>query len=99
MADKTRSSIFAGVFGMLHYLNTGVMQHLLGSETNITPQAMLLGGKSILVNAPPSCYGPSGKLISAAWKFATEWAVLRRDAKPMDFFNVIFVDEAQQFVN
>jgi TraM recognition site of TraD and TraG len=99
MADRTRSSIFVGVFGLLHQLNTGLVRELLSGETNWTPRVMLDEGISTLVNAPPAMYGDTGNVINAALKFATQFTVLRRDANPTEFFNVIFVDEAQQFVN
>lgn len=99
MADRTRSSIMVGVFGLLHQFNTGIVRELLSEGTNVTPRAMLDEGKTILVNLPPAKYGDTGNFVNAAWKFATQWTVLRRKAIPEDFYNVIFVDEAQQFVN
>jgi hypothetical protein len=99
MADKTASSIMVGVYGLLHALSTGHARVLLSSDTNIVPETMLQEGKSIAVNMPPSEWGATGQLVNAALKWATQWAVLRRDAGPADYFNVIFVDEAQQFLN
>jgi hypothetical protein len=59
----------------------------------------MMRGKWILVNAPPALYGDSGNFINAAWKYQTQRAVLRRHAQEGDCINVIWCDEAQQFVN
>jgi len=98
MADKTRSSILAGVMGLLHVFNTGLVSDLVSGETNITPDDMF-EGKWILVNMAPAEWGELGSFICAGWKFLTQRRVLRREAKPSDCINVIWADEAQQFVN
>lgn len=99
LADKTRSSAMSGIMSWLHNVNTGIARELLTGETNISPTTMLSQGKSILVDAAPSIHGGNGSVVNAAVKWATQWSVLRREAKPTDFISVIFVDEAQEFVN
>jgi hypothetical protein len=99
MADRTRSSIQVGVLGLLHVFNTGVVRELVSGPTTVSPDDMLEKGEWVLVNMPPAQWGDAGKFVSAGWKFLTEWRVLRRHAEPDDFVNVIFCDEAQQFLN
>ncbi len=98
MADKTRSSILAGVMGLLHVFNTGLVSELVSGETNVTPDDMF-NGKWVLVNMSPAEYGELGSFVCAGWKFLTQRRVLRREANPTDCINVIWADEAQQFVN
>jgi hypothetical protein len=98
MADKTRSSIVAGVMGPLHVFNTGIVRELVSTTTNITPKEMF-EGKWILVNLPPAVWGDAGKFICAGWKYLTQRANLRREVAPGSRINVIWCDEAQQFLN
>jgi len=97
MADKTRSSIMTGVMGILHVFNTGVVRDMVSSGTNVSPDDML-AGKWVLVNMSPSEWGDIGSFICAGWKYLTQRAILRREAKRGDSINVIFCDEAHQFV-
>jgi type IV secretory pathway TraG/TraD family ATPase VirD4 len=98
MADRTKSSILVGVMGLLHVFNTSLIRELVSGTTNVTPDDMLESGRWILVNMPPAQWGDAGKFINAGWKFLTEWRVLRREAQPSDFVNVIWADEAHQFL-
>src|ERR1700722_17466689 len=77
MADKTRSSILAGVMGVLHVFNTGIVRQLVSTTTNVTP-ADLFNGKWVLVNLPPAEWGDIGSFINAGWKYLTQRANLRR---------------------
>lgn len=97
-ADKTRSSIMTGVMGILHVFNTGVVRELVSTTTTISPDDML-SGKWVLVDMAPAEWGDIGKFVSAGWKYLTQKAVLRRHAGEGDAINVIWCDEAQQFVN
>jgi len=99
MAERTRSSISTGVQGILHVFNTGQVRELVSTTTNVSPADMLERRKWVLVNFPPARYGDMGNLINAGWKYLTQRAVLRREANAGDPFNVIWCDEAQQFVN
>ncbi len=98
LASKTRSSIVTGVMGILHIFNTGILRDLLSSTTNVTPDVMF-ERKWLIVNMPPAEYGDIGLFTAAAWKYMTQRRNLRRHAEPGDAINVIWCDEAQQFVN
>lgn len=98
MADRTRSSILAGVMGVLHVFNSGIVRELVSTTTNVTPDDTL-AGKFVLVDMPPSEWGEIGSFIAASWKYATQRAVLRRRVSEADSVHVIWCDEAQQFVN
>jgi type IV secretory pathway TraG/TraD family ATPase VirD4 len=98
MADKTRSSITTGVMGILHVFNTGIVRELMSTATNVSPDDMF-DGKWVLVNMPPAEWGDIGSFVAAAWKYMTQRRNLRRHAGPSDGINVIWCDEAQQFVN
>lgn len=98
MDPRTRSSILVGVLGILHVFNTGNVRALASSDTNVSPEDML-AGRWVLVNMPPAQWGDAGNFINAGWKYLTQCRVLRRQAKPGDAINVIWCDEAQQFLN
>jgi type IV secretory pathway TraG/TraD family ATPase VirD4 len=98
MADKTRSSITTGVMGILHVFNTGIVRELMSTATNVSPDNMF-DGKWVLVNMPPAEWGDIGSFVAGAWKYMTQRCNLRRHAGPADGINVIWCDEAQQFVN
>lgn len=98
MAEKTRSSILAGVTALLHVFNTGVVRSLVSAETNVSPDDMF-NGKFVLVDMSPSEYGEVGSFVCAGWKYLTQRRVLRRDASDTDCINVIWADEAHQGIN
>lgn len=98
MADKTRSSILAGVMGIFHEMNTGICRELMSTTTNVTPHDTFRR-KWVLVNMPPSEWGDSGRFVNAVWKYSMQRANLRRQAGPNSAINVIWVDEAWQFSN
>jgi len=98
MSEKTRSSIITGVMGILHVFNVGVVRELVSTTTNVSPDDMLLG-KWILVNMAPAEWGDMGALIAGGWKYLTQRRILRRQAEPDGFINVIWADEYHQFVN
>jgi hypothetical protein len=98
MSSRTRSSILAGVQNLLHTFNTSLSREMVSSITNVSPDDMLKR-KFVLVNLPPTQYGPTGSFVNAAWKTLTQWRMLRRQAEPGDCINVIWVDEAHQFFN
>jgi hypothetical protein len=96
LGDKTRGSILAGMNAILHTANTGIVRAMLSEGTNCSPDTMLERGKSVLVNFPTSDSGPTGRFICGAWKFCTQWQVLRRKPDARRFFNVIWCDEFQE---
>jgi hypothetical protein len=95
---KTRSSIFVYVSKILHVFNTGLAKEMIAEGTNVSPDD-ILKGKWVLVNFPPSSFGPVGSLISAGWKYLTELAILKRKAKESDPFCVVWCDEAHAVAN
>lgn len=95
MAGRTRSCVLANILNTLFYFNSGIARELLSTTTNCSPLDMFQG-KSILVNCPSCEYGDSGALVSTSLKFLTQKAVLARQFKPGDFYNVIWADEAWQ---
>ena len=60
---------------------------------------MSLTSKWIAVNMAPSEWGDTGCLVNAAWKYLMQKRILRREAKAGDYINIIFADEAHQFIN
>jgi hypothetical protein len=96
LGDKTRGSILAGMNAILHTANTGIVRAMLSEGNNCSPDTMLERGKSVLVNFPTSDSGPTGRFICGAWKFCTQWEVLRRKPDARRFFNVIWCDEFQE---
>jgi hypothetical protein len=98
MADKTRSSIFTGVLGILHVFNTGVCRELMSTGTNVSPDDQF-DGKWVLVDMSPAEWAEVGRLICAGWKYSTQKAILRRHADERSNVVTIWVDEAGQHVS
>jgi hypothetical protein len=98
MGDKTRGSIVAGMNANLHTANTGIVRAMLSENTNCSPDTMLQEGKSILVNFPTSDSGPTGRFICGAWKYCTQWQVLRRRPDERRYLNALLCDEFQEIV-
>ena len=98
MAERTRSSILAGVMGLLFVFNSGVVRRLASSGSNLTPDDVLAGGW-VLVDMSPTEWGDAGAFVQAGWKYLLQKAVLRRQAQLTDPFVVIWCDEAQQTLN
>jgi hypothetical protein len=98
MGERMRTSILAGVMGLLHVFNTGIVRELVSGETNFSPDHML-SGKWLLVDMAPTEYGELGRFVCAGWKYLTQRRLLRRAAQSDDTIHVIWCDEAHQFVN
>ena len=98
MADKTRSSILAGVMGILHVFNTGIVRELVSTTTNVSP-AVMDQGKWVLVDMPISSDGAAGALVLGGWKYLTQRHILKRHATENTPACVIWADEAQKVVN
>ncbi|MHC5540039.1 type IV secretory system conjugative DNA transfer family protein [Singulisphaera rosea] len=96
--DRTRTSIEAGVLGLLHVLNTGIVRELIAGETNITP-AILDEGRSILINMPIVAGDATATFVNVAWKYAVERRILRRKAGGDDRVIVVWTDEYQKVAN
>jgi type IV secretory pathway TraG/TraD family ATPase VirD4 len=98
MAEKTRSSILAGVMGIAHVFNTGIVRELVSTTTNVSPIVMD-HGMWILVDMPISSYGAAGAFILGGMKYLTQRHILHRQAKEDTPACVIWCDEAQKVVN
>ena len=79
MADRTRSSLVAVVMNVLHGFNTGVNRWLFATDTTASP-LLMDQGKWIFINMPISRCGEEGAFALGAWKYMTEWHILRRNA-------------------
>ncbi|HEY7327645.1 MAG TPA: type IV secretory system conjugative DNA transfer family protein [Gemmataceae bacterium] len=98
MSEKTRSSILAGVMGILHVFNTGIVRELVSTSTNVSPMAVE-HGKWILIDLPISSEGAAGAFILGGWKYLTQWYILKRKATEETPACVIWCDEAQKVMN
>lgn len=96
--DKTKTSIDTSVNGMMHVFNTGLVNDMLGTTTNITPD-MLDEGKWWFVNMPIVPGDTTATFINTAIKYAVQRHILRRAAKPNDPLLVVWADEFQKIVN
>ncbi|QEL18775.1 type IV secretory system conjugative DNA transfer family protein [Limnoglobus roseus] len=94
LADRTRSSIETGVFGILHVYCTGAVHDLVSTTTNCSPDDTLRG-KFILVNLAPSDTGDLGLFVGGGFKYLTQRLILKRKAEGNDPPHVIWADEAQ----
>lgn len=98
MADKTRSSILAGVMGILHVFNTGIVRELVSTTTNVSP-IIMDHGMWILMDMPISSYGAAGAFILGGMKYLTQRYILHRWTKEDTAATVIFCDEYQKVAN
>ena len=98
MNDRTRSSILAGVMGVLLTLNSGIIRPMCSTTTDFTP-AILRQGRSIMVDMPIKEYGDSAKVVMASMKYLAQVDILKRHTKPGDPIAVIWADEAQNASN
>jgi hypothetical protein len=98
MAEKTRSCVVAGVMGLLHVFNTGMVRQLASGNTTVTPDDTL-AGRWVLVDMSPAEWGVAGNLICAGWKYLTQRAVLKRRNCAGAGVHTIWADEAHLHVN
>jgi type IV secretory pathway TraG/TraD family ATPase VirD4 len=98
MSDKTRSSIMAGVMGILHVFNTGIVRELVSTGTNWTP-AVSEQGVWTLVDMPISSEGAAGAFVMGGIKYLTQWYILKRKTAENTCPCVIWCDEAQKVMN
>ena len=99
MADRTRSSILAGVFGTLFVFNNGMVHERVSTASNFSFEDMRRKRQWLLVNVAPSVYGDSGAFIGAGFKYLMQRFVLRTAAKRGDPIHVTWCDEAQSWSN
>ena len=96
--QKTRSNINAGVMGLLHVYNTGIVRHLLATDTNISP-AVMEDRKWIMVNWPIVAKDASSTFVNTAMKYLMQRHVLRRKASQTDPIICIYCDEFPKVAN
>lgn len=96
MADRTRSSILTYATQILHVFNSGLCRQTIGGVTNVSPDD-ILHGAWVVVNFPPAM-GATHAFISAGWKYLTELAILKRQARETSPFVTVWCDEAHQTV-
>lgn len=95
---KTRSNIEAGVTGILHTFNSGLVRTLLSEGTTITPEVME-NGKWVFVDMSAGQYGSTGAFVLNAWRYATQKYVLKRNPAKWVTPIGIWADEFGKVVN
>lgn len=98
MADKTRSNIIAEAMGVLHTLNSGVVQDLIGTETNVSCEDMEKG-KWLLCDMPLQVHGESGRFVGSTLKYITQRHILARHASGNAGPICIWIDECHNYIN
>ncbi|MCZ2343628.1 MAG: TraM recognition domain-containing protein [Bacteroidales bacterium] len=93
MADRTKTSIMVHVFGILHTMNQGLVRELLSTTTNVSPDDMFRG-RFLFLDMPISEYAETGAFVNGAIKYATQKAILRREASDATPPVVLWLDEA-----
>jgi hypothetical protein len=98
MDPEVRSNLLTDAMNVLHTLCSGEIRILLSSGTSVSP-ATLEQGKWVLVNMPVHNKGAGGLAVNAAWKYAVQRHVLRRQAAEETAPIVIWCDEYQNVAN
>jgi hypothetical protein len=96
--DRTRSSVEAGLYSLLHAFNTGIVRDLLATATTVKPD-MLEDRKWWLVNMPITPGDAPAVFVNAAVKLAFQRYVLARKARAGDPLLVLWSDEFQNVAN
>lgn len=98
LAPETRSSVVTSFSSMIDLLFEPDLYELLGTDTTITPDAVLEGAV-IVLNVPVLIAGSMGRIFQGIWKYFFQHAVERRtDAADLNRRPVfLWVDEAQYF--
>jgi hypothetical protein len=94
----TKSNVNAGVLGILHIWNMGIVRHLLATETTVSP-AVMEQRKWVLVNMPIVAGDATATFVNTAMKYLTQRHVLRRKAKASDPIIGIYCDEFPKVAN
>jgi len=97
MDDRPRTSALAGVMNTLHVFNTGLVREVCSTDSTITPSVME-DGYSVLVDLPFTLQGLDGRFIAGGLRRIWQNHILRRHARPGDFYNVMVLDEYQESV-
>jgi len=99
IAQRTQSSILAGVFGTLFVFNNGMVHERVSSRSNFSFDELRRKRQWLLVNTPLSVLGDSGTFIGTGFKYLIQKDILRRAAGANDPFHVCWCDEANQWCN
>jgi hypothetical protein len=96
--ERTRSSVEAGLYSLLHAFNTGIVRDLLATETTLKPDN-LEERKWWFVNLPITPGDAPAVFVNAAIKLAVQRYILARKAKAGDPLLCIWSDEFQNVAN
>ena len=96
--DRTRSSVEAGLYSLLHAFNTGIVRDLLATGTTLTPDK-LEERKWWFVNMPITPGDAPAVFVNAAIKLAVQRYILARKAKAGDPLLCLWSDEFQNVAN
>lgn len=99
LADRTRSSILAGVFATLFVFNNGLVHERVSTASNFSFDELRRKRQWLFVNTPPSVLGESGTFIGTGFKYLMQKDILRRTAGAKDPFHVCWCDECQLWTN
>lgn len=99
MDSRTRSGVIATFTSAADLLSHGLLHQLLGTDTNLVPEAAYKDGAVIILDISIQQYQEVGRILQGIWKLMFQRAVLRRDAvqHPRPVF--LWADEAQNFVS
>jgi hypothetical protein len=95
MADKTRSSIVAGVSGCLHIWNSGIVRKLVSEESNVKPE-IIEEGKWLFVDMGDDA---SGRFVKAGMKYVFQQYILGRKVGPGTPLACLWMDEFQKVIS
>ena len=96
--ERTRSSITAGVMGLLHVFNTGIVRHMLATETTVSPLD-LERRKWLFIDCPIVAGDATSTFINTSIKYLVERHILRRKAEADAPIIPIFTDEFPKVAN
>lgn len=98
LAEKTRSCVDFGTLSLLNTYCRGTVRQMIAEQTSFSPVRSLLG-HWIFCDMSPAAYGDGGIVVNAGLKYLCQRMLLRREFTPGDTVHVLWMDEAQQFIN
>ena len=98
LADRTRSSIVAGVTGTTDVFMRGAIRDLFCSETTFIPEMTYMQGRIVLLSLDVKSWGDTGRMAQGLAKLIFQRAFERRDVQRFPRPVFIFADEGQEFV-
>ena len=97
MDARPRSSVVSTWSVMADTFMHGFAHQLLGTTTNLNPEAVF-GGKIIILDLPLKRYGAAARLPQIAWKYCFQVACERRDVRKLPRPVFLWVDESVYFI-